>query len=182
MTDLLSPPTCRLSWADTAASTFGRLWGKRTPPLPRTLFGLPLAPRKSTAGFLAATITGGLIAIGFFGWIAPFRSSGLLSWTWEGGVQDPAMHGWALEKLGLSQGIHSGGWLGLIGIGLATGIISGVAEALGEFPIRPFSKDRNSILTFIVTDLGTWDDNLTLPVITGICIWGLFKILAAFQS
>ncbi|ORY35878.1 hypothetical protein BCR39DRAFT_512779 [Naematelia encephala] len=58
-----------LSWSDTTASTIGRLWGKYTPPLPVHVPGikaLPFAPRKSLAGFLAATVTGVLICVGFW--------------------------------------------------------------------------------------------------------------------
>ena len=49
-----------LSWADTAASTIGRLYGSLTPPIPfqTPILRFPLAPRKSTAGFVAATVTG----------------------------------------------------------------------------------------------------------------------------
>jgi diacylglycerol kinase (CTP) len=59
----------RLSWSDTTASTIGRLWGKYTAPLPSHFPGirlLPFAPRKSLAGFLAATITGIFICLGFW--------------------------------------------------------------------------------------------------------------------
>ncbi|KAH0831050.1 hypothetical protein J3R83DRAFT_13561 [Lanmaoa asiatica] len=74
-----------LSWADTAASTFGRLYGSRTPPLPKRLFGIfPLAPRKSLAGFTAATLTGAAIATGFWALLAPAREHGL-TWTWQDG-------------------------------------------------------------------------------------------------
>lgn len=58
-----------LSWSDTTASTIGRLWGKYTKPLPSHVPGikwLPFAPRKSLAGFLAATVTGFLIGAGFW--------------------------------------------------------------------------------------------------------------------
>ncbi|EIW69755.1 hypothetical protein TREMEDRAFT_73615 [Tremella mesenterica DSM 1558] len=58
-----------LSWSDTTASTIGRLWGRYTPPLPAHFPGLkllPFAPRKSLAGFLAATITGVFICLGFW--------------------------------------------------------------------------------------------------------------------
>jgi len=65
----ISPLTHSLSWSDTTASTIGRLWGRYTPPLPPHFPGLkflPFAPRKSLAGFLAATVTGSLISIGFW--------------------------------------------------------------------------------------------------------------------
>ncbi|KAK4686417.1 hypothetical protein P7C73_g3716, partial [Tremellales sp. Uapishka_1] len=58
-----------LSWSDTTASTIGRLWGRYTAPLPAHVPGikfLPFAPRKSLAGFLAATVTGFMIGIGFW--------------------------------------------------------------------------------------------------------------------
>ncbi|WVQ85776.1 hypothetical protein IAT38_007943 [Cryptococcus sp. DSM 104549] len=58
-----------LSWSDTTASTIGRLWGRYTPPLPAHVPGikaLRFAPRKSLAGFLAASITSFLICITFW--------------------------------------------------------------------------------------------------------------------
>ncbi|WWC72339.1 uncharacterized protein I206_106301 [Kwoniella pini CBS 10737] len=58
-----------LSWSDTTASTIGRLWGKYTKPLPANVPGvkaLKFAPRKSLAGFLAASVTGFLIGITFW--------------------------------------------------------------------------------------------------------------------
>lgn len=61
--------THSLSWSDTTASTIGRLWGRYTPPLPAHFPGvkqLPFAPRKSLAGFLAASVTGFCISIGFW--------------------------------------------------------------------------------------------------------------------
>ena len=61
--------TCRLSWSDTTASTIGRLWGRHTPPLPPHLpfvRAIKFAPRKSLAGFMAATVTGACICLGFW--------------------------------------------------------------------------------------------------------------------
>ncbi|KAG5650749.1 hypothetical protein H0H81_011161 [Sphagnurus paluster] len=149
-----------LSWADTAASTFGRLWGHLTPRLPSHIpvLGLPLAPRKSLAGFVAAAITGACIAVGFFGWVAPVRSE--VSWAWDGGVR-ASSH--LLSSLGINwTGLNgAGGWLGLGAIGLVAGVVSGVAEAL---------------------DLGSLDDNLTLPIISGGCIFGFLKLLGLLSS
>jgi len=85
-----SNPIPSLSWADTAACTFGRLYVSHTRKLPARLplLRLPLAPRKSLAGFTAATtITGAAAALGFWGFAAPIRNGGLdISWTWQGGV------------------------------------------------------------------------------------------------
>lgn len=129
-----------LSWADTAASTFGRLYGRRTPKLPARLLGLPLAPRKSLAGFIAASVTGAVCAMGFWAFVAPTRFGGReVTWSWEEGV----------------RGSGGGGPLGLLLIGVVAGLVSGVAEAL---------------------DLGSLDDNFTLPVIAGTCLLGFFKL------
>lgn len=69
---------------------------------------LPLAPRKSVAGFAAATLTGAAIAIGFWGWVVPSVGA-QSSWHWP----------------------EASGWLGLGVLGVVAGLISGVTEALG---------------------------------------------------
>jgi diacylglycerol kinase (CTP) len=61
-----------LSWADTAASTLGRLSSRHLPPgwnpaLPRRILGLPIARSKSAVGFLAAWATGTAVAVGYYG-------------------------------------------------------------------------------------------------------------------
>ncbi|KAF9463181.1 hypothetical protein BDZ94DRAFT_1164259 [Collybia nuda] len=153
-----------LSWANTAAaSTIGRLFASRTPPLPSRVpfLGLPFAPRKSLAGFTAATLTGAFIAVGFWGWIAPIRNNGVdVSWSWSDGVRSEST---LLSRLGYTGlGLAgAGGWPGLGVIGLLAGLVSGVAEAL---------------------DLGSLDDNLTLPIISGGCILGFLKLIGLFSS
>ncbi|KAG8845285.1 hypothetical protein FRB96_002574 [Tulasnella sp. 330] len=142
-----------LSWCDTAASTFGRLFGRYTPALPRRIpfLNLPLAPKKSLAGSTAATLTGAITAIGFWGYAVPMWQGyshlaasewGPVSWKWAGA------HG---------VGIMSGGAMSLGLVGLVVGLISGVTEAL---------------------DLGGIDDNLSLPIISGTVLWGLSKFAA----
>ncbi|EKM74635.1 hypothetical protein AGABI1DRAFT_116813 [Agaricus bisporus var. burnettii JB137-S8] len=151
-----------LSWADTAASTIGRLYGPSSPRLPSSIpllppplsslpllchLRLPLAPRKSVAGFMAASFTGTCIAIAFWAWIAPMRFGGKeLVWSFEKGVT--------------GTGTLSG-WLGLSIVGLVAGLISGVAEAM---------------------DLGSLDDNLTLPIVSGGCILGFLKFASWIGS
>ncbi|KZT22890.1 hypothetical protein NEOLEDRAFT_1180474 [Neolentinus lepideus HHB14362 ss-1] len=162
-----------LSWADTAASTIGRLYGKHTPRLPTYTIRLPFsrrsfpifAARKSVAGFLAASLTGFLAATYFWGRVAPARPAEC-SWTWEGGVlPGHAPSQWVVGAKewveGLAMGMgemrwEASGWGGLSVIGVVAGAVSGIAEAL---------------------DIGSLDDNLTLPIISGGCIWGLFKVL-----
>ncbi|KAJ7678363.1 hypothetical protein B0H17DRAFT_1206818 [Mycena rosella] len=129
-TSLLTKLLRSLSWADTAASTIGRAYGPRTPPLPASVslawlpgwvyvpgfllaapsavssassksiksagngvangvvkenpkgpkqarrLRLPFAPRKSTAGFVAACAAGALVALVFWGGIAGLRGLG----------------------------------------------------------------------------------------------------------
>lgn len=67
-----------LSWCDTAASIFGRLFGKYTPPLP--FRGVLFADRKSLAGSLAAFTCGALAGYLFFYVFGPWGAEGDLSW------------------------------------------------------------------------------------------------------
>lgn len=129
-----------LSWADTAASTIGRLWGRLTPPLPHRvpLLGLPFAPRKSVAGFLAGSVVGASIAAGFWGWVAPFGNIQPV-WQWSSGVPPSPS----------DSGSFMSGWLGLGVISVVSGAVSGIAEALGKnnFPFhRVTSYSRPRIL------------------------------------
>lgn len=67
-----------LSWADTAASTFGRQFGKYTPKL---------AKGKSLAGSLASGFTGIVVCYLFYGYFVPqyarFNGPGEIWWTPE---------------------------------------------------------------------------------------------------
>ena len=132
----------RLSWADTAASTFGRLWGSRTPPLPShvPILGLPLAPRKSLAGFLAAFVTGTAIVFSFWSWFVPAVSGIDPTWDWTRGVSGSGVDGSSLGEgvravlhgVGL-DGLPTGGMVGLAIISVFSGLVTGIAEALGTF-------------------------------------------------
>jgi diacylglycerol kinase (CTP) len=89
--------------------------------------GIPFAPRKSLAGFIAACITGAAVAAGFWTFNAPMRPfPGDITWTWANGVQAladspiPAEYTFSLT-----------GAIGLTAISLFAGLVSGVAEALG---------------------------------------------------
>jgi diacylglycerol kinase (CTP) len=139
-----------LSWCDTAASTFGRLWGRYTPRIRKG---------KSVAGTLAAIIVGAATAALFWGWIAPtygqqpgFVFSGDEFFAYQGQLQLPPLVknllGWndnqGIIKDGLALGVMS----------LWTGFITGASEAV---------------------DLFGWDDNLTIPVLCGVGLWGFLK-------
>ncbi|KAI0301288.1 hypothetical protein BC826DRAFT_1101912 [Russula brevipes] len=146
------------------------LMGSRTPPLPSRIpiLGLPLAPRKSLAGFLAASITGAVIVFSFWSWLVPLVGGAGPAWDWTRGVSGPGIDHSRLGQsvkamLGVAgfDGLPTGGWMGLAIISVVSGLVTGIAEAL---------------------DLGDLDDNLTLPILSGGCIWGFLKLFSWFSS
>lgn len=135
-----------LSWCDTAASTFGRLYGRYTPRL-RT--------GKSLAGSTAAFLTGFVTAWSFWGWLAPTVGPmpGDEGFLFKGTLSLPLA---LSDAIGLtpSQATVSGG--------LALALVSawsGLAAAASE-----------------VVDIFGWDDNLTIPVLSGLGIFGFLKV------
>ena len=190
----------RLSWADTAASTFGRLWGRHTPPLPAHILGLPLAPRKSLAGFLAAALMGAGICAAFYARVGSDAVRAGASWDFargvaaqgvDGSAMGGAVRAWLRERAGF-EGVAVGGWAGLAAISVVTGVVAALAEALGAYHVlHPvfslsllslFSTSDVDLFLALLTDLGSADDNLTLPIISGGCIWGFLKALSWFSS
>ncbi|PHH83818.1 hypothetical protein CDD82_7 [Ophiocordyceps australis] len=132
-----------LSWCDTAASTFGRLWGRYTPRLRRG---------KSLAGSLAAAIVGIMTCSFFYGWLVPTYGP-------QPGDQDFMFKG----SLSLPNSVaQSVGVFGSLTGPLALGVLSlwsGFVAAASE-----------------VVDFFGLDDNLTIPVLSGIGIWGFLKL------
>jgi diacylglycerol kinase (CTP) len=142
-----------LSWCDTAASTFGRLYGRYTPRIRRG---------KSLAGSSAAFLVGVVTAWGFWGWLAPtigpmpgdegFMFKGTLS------LSLPRA---AAAALGLGDG-QGQAVVATVSGGVALGLVSlwsGFAAAASE-----------------VVDVFGWDDNLTIPVLSAFGIWGFLKV------
>nr|KIR83746.1 hypothetical protein I308_05830 [Cryptococcus tetragattii IND107] len=124
-----------LSWADTTASTLGRLWGRYTPPLPSHVPGirfLPFAPRKSLAGFLAAAVTGALITIWF--------------WGGSGAAEKTVGYGGGEWKV-LTEGVWSSKGLGIVLTAGVVGVGGAVVEALGMFFFFFF---RSSLYFFLL--------------------------------
>lgn len=142
-----------LSWCDTAASTFGRLYGKYTPRLRRG---------KSLAGTLAAWVTGCFTAAVFWGWFVPYIGS------FPDDLENTFMFQGRLNLLpdgvrnllGWNSASASSGSVvtGTVALGVLS-IVSGVIAAGSEF-----------------VDFFGWDDNLTIPVLSGIGIWGFLKV------
>lgn len=139
-----------LSWCDTAASTFGRLWGRYT---------WRVRKGKSAAGTIAALVCGVLTAGLFWGYVAP-------TWRTVLGV-DTEQHRFAFwgvlrlpeqarELLGWSESQATlTGNVALGVMSLWAGLVAAASEAV---------------------DLFGWDDNLTIPVLCSAGLWGFLKI------
>jgi diacylglycerol kinase (CTP) len=139
-----------LSWCDTAASTFGRLYGRYTPRL---------RPGKSLAGTLAAWFVGVVTAAAFWGWFVPYIGA------FPNDPEDAFMFTGRLNLLpNCIRGLL--GWeasdsaviTGPLALGVMS-VVSGVVAAGSEF-----------------IDLFSWDDNLTIPILSGVGLWGFLKV------
>ena len=137
-----------LSWCDTAASTFGRLYGRYT---------IRLRSGKSLAGTLAAFMTGLLTAIMFWGWLVPktgeFSDDPAGAYMFTGMLTLPhrltTFLGWKQADVT----VRGAAALGLMGVW------TGLAAAFSEF-----------------VDILGWDDNLTIPVLSSLGLWAFLKV------
>ncbi|KAJ9293034.1 hypothetical protein DTO271G3_8169 [Paecilomyces variotii] len=140
-----------LSWCDTAASTVGRLYGKYTPKI---------REGKSVAGTLAAWTVGVVTAVAFWGWFVPTIGAfpndpeGSFMFTGRLNLLPTSIRG----LLGWSQNGSNGVITGPLALGVMS-VVSGIVAAGSE-----------------MIDLFGWDDNLTIPVLSGIGLWGFLKI------
>lgn len=136
-----------LSWCDTAASTFGRLWGHLTPKVRKG---------KSLAGTIAACVMGIITAVMFWGWLGPLYSElsqGDNAFAFKGVLTLPTQ---LQQFLGLSAAQSTiTGYLALGVMSLVTGIVASASEAI---------------------DLFGWDDNLTIPALCGAGLWSFLRI------
>jgi dolichol kinase len=111
--------TPSLSWADTSASTIGRLFSSSpyNPKLPRRIFfnTIPIARSKSLVGFLAAWLTGLAIGVGYYGGIDEYGGG-----RSRGGAVDWRVLEW---KRGVAL------------TGMMVGAVAAVTEALGQSPL-----------------------------------------------
>jgi diacylglycerol kinase (CTP) len=137
-----------LSWCDTAASTIGRAYGRYTPRIRKG---------KSLAGSLAAFLVGVVTAVSFWGWLAPYPGQSVFDrdrpFMFTGTLRLPSA---IRDNLGLTevQGSITGG-PALVMMSLWTGFVASASE---------------------VADIFGWDDNLTIPVLSGIGIWAFLKV------
>ncbi|KAI0425820.1 hypothetical protein F5Y09DRAFT_351919 [Xylaria sp. FL1042] len=136
-----------LSWCDTAASTFGRLYGRYTPRIRRG---------KSLAGSLAAFLVGVMTAGWFWGILAPrtgpFPGDDQHPFMFQGVLRMPAA---MTNLLGLNEPAVLRGSAAVGVMSLWSGLVAAGSE---------------------VIDMFGWDDNLTIPVLSGLGIWGFLKL------
>jgi len=196
-----------LSWCDTCASTFGRALGRYTPPLPSP----PFARRKSTAGFLAAVVSGALTSYLF--WCTSIASTGVrtngISWSGSG-YAHPAIFG-----TDRASGATGTGWQGVSngfkaqsGAGLLPGASGLSAQYLGADSIAkgklgtdalPLHNDVPGMPWWLLTlgsgviagvaeglELGGVDDNLSLPILSATGMWSFLyswgRLATAWQK
>ncbi|KAK5005609.1 hypothetical protein LTR28_007500 [Elasticomyces elasticus] len=141
-----------LSWCDTAASTFGRLWGRYTPRVRKG---------KSLAGCLAAFTIGIGTTVLFYEVVAsrlsPLFNQGENAFAFNGKLALPAP---ARDALGVSAKDATIGGPAALGVfSLWAGLVASVSEAV---------------------DMFGWDDNLTIPILCGIGIGGFLKAFGSW--
>ncbi len=139
-----------LSWCDTAASTVGRAYGRYTPRIRKG---------KSLAGSLAAFAVGVITAASFWGWLAPqtgpFPDDDNFPFMFTGTLSLPEA---VRIAVGLTESQASiSGALALGILSVWTGFVASASE---------------------VVDIFGWDDNLTIPVLSGLGMWGFLKVFA----
>lgn len=140
-----------LSWCDTAASTFGRFYGRHT---------FQLRKGKSFAGTLAAWFVGVFTAAAFWGWFVPYVGpfpndpEGAFMFTGRLNLLPDSVKG----LLGWTADTSRGVVTGPLALGVMS-VVSGFVAAGSEF-----------------IDMFSWDDNFTIPVLSGIGLWGFLKV------
>lgn len=141
-----------LSWCDTAASTIGRAYGRYTPQIRRG---------KSLAGSLAAFVVGVGTALVFWGWIAPrYEALGIADNT------GPNAFGFG-GQLNVPDMVST--WFGTYTTPISGALALGVVSLWAGFVAS----------TSEAIDLFGWDDNVTIPVLSGLGFWGFLRLFGA---
>jgi len=123
-------------------------------------FGLiPFSSSKSLAGFLAAWATGFVVAVGYYG-------GGPGGGVSRGGHVDWRVLEWKR---------------GVFVTGQMVGMVAAVTEALGESRVLSLcSEARSSRLLLVLADVGSLDDNLTLPIVSGGLVWAFLAFSSSY--
>jgi diacylglycerol kinase (CTP) len=166
-----------LSWADTAASAIGRKYGKYTPKLPSP----PFAKRKSLAGTMGAFFFGGLSAYIFFNYAAPFGSENDLTWLGERSALVPTFVKTAIS----ATSHHLQKWTGpstsfpdYLPIGKGALISTRLPPPKSTIPL--WQVELICAVSAALAeglDIYGLDDNVIMPVLSGLMIWGALTIL-----
>jgi diacylglycerol kinase (CTP) len=140
-----------LSWCDTAASTFGRLYGRHT---------FQLRKGKSFAGTLSAWLVGVITAAAFWGLfvpcVGPFPNDPEDAFMFTGRLN--LFPDSIKNLLGWTADTSCAVITGPLALG-AMSVVSGIVAAGSEF-----------------VDLFGWDDNFTIPLLSSIGLWGFLKV------
>ena len=138
-----------LSWCDTAASTVGRAYGRYTPRLRKG---------KTLAGSAAALLVGCGTALFFWGWLAPrigpVETEPQNTFLFTGSLSLPATFS-SLFSSSSPDSISASGTVALTIMSAWTGLVGAASE---------------------VVDLWGADDNLTIPVLSALGLWGFLKV------
>lgn len=135
-----------LSWCDTAASTFGRLFGKYTPRIRKG---------KSVAGSSAALLTGILTAWIWYGYFVPSYFGFDKDFMFKGTLRLPAG---IRNLLGLDDAASTVDRnVALLIMSIVCGCVASVSELVDVYGL---------------------DDNITIPILSAMGIWGFLKIFA----
>lgn len=111
---------------------------------------------KSVAGSAAACVVGAMTAGLFWGYMVPRCGFGDEGFMFKGRLGLPTIV--AGGGVGIDEGKTVGGWVALGVVSLVSGIVATASEAV---------------------DLFGWDDNATIPILSGLGLWGFLKVFAA---
>lgn len=160
-----------LSWCDTSASVFGRKFGKYTPRLPCP----PFASGKSLAGTMASFAFGALSAYVFYTYAAPLGSERDLSWLGPVPSYVPA---WLQRYHQTSYSGRPTGFPDYIRVGKGARISTKLPQpqsTLALWQVELICAFAAALSEGV--DVYGFDDNVTLPVIAGLMIWGAMYVL-----
>ena len=129
-----------LSWCDTAASTFGRLYGRYTPRVRRG---------KSLAGSVAAAAIGAATAALFWGYVAPSYWGLEAGFMFQGTLGLPEVAEKTLVLAGRDRG-KVGGRLALGLLSVCTGLVASASELVDVWDI-----DDNLTIP-VLSAIGLW--------------------------
>lgn len=164
-----------LSWADTAASVIGRKLGKYTFKLPSP----PFARRKSLAGTLGAFFFGGLSAFIFFNFVTPYGSERDLTWLGETSTFVPKSLKTALASQ--AKMVYTGprtSFPDYLAIGRGARISTILPQPKSTLPL--WKLELVCAISACLAegiDIYGFDDNVIMPVFSGLMIWASMYIL-----